>query len=118
MKRSYFYLSLLIIIAAFTLYEELSFRRYLFHNHFNIIAGSLPNFLSALLFTFAVVIVRKQYTNSEALKTSIAAVSGLILYEVAQIWIPGRVFDSYDIIASIAGGVVAYGLICGVNKLT
>lgn len=115
-KHTYFYISVLTIIVLFTAYEELFFRRYLFRKHIYIIADSLPNFLSSLLFIFAVVIIRKQHTNREILRSCVSIVAGLILYEVAQIWIPGRVFDFKDIIASLIGGVIAYSIIYGINK--
>ncbi|WP_414647260.1 VanZ family protein [Chitinophaga sp.] len=68
------------------------------------------------LFVFAIVVIRKQHTNREILTSCISIVAGLILYEIAQIWIPGRVFDFKDIIASLIGGVIAYGIIYGINK--
>lgn len=117
-KRTYSYISVLIITALFTLYEELFLRRYLFHHHIYIVADSLPNFLAALLFTLVVVIVKKRYTNREALRSGITAATGLICYEIAQIWMPDRVFDFKDIIASVLGGALAYGIIYVTNKLT
>jgi len=116
MKRSYLYILALIITVAFTAYEELSFRRYLFHKHIDVIAGCLPNFLAALLLIFAVAIVKKQHTNREVLRSSIAIVIGLVCYEVAQIWMPNMVFDINDIIASVVGGALAYGIIYIINK--
>lgn len=110
-------MAILAITAICTLYEELSFRRYLFKHQVFIIADCLPNFLAALLSIFAVVVIRKIKNNAEALRTSISITAGLTVYEVAQIWMPARVFDIKDIFASVLGGAVAYGVIYWINKL-
>jgi glycopeptide antibiotics resistance protein len=116
MKRTYLNILVFVIILAFTLYEELSFRRYLFHKHIYIIADCLPNFLASMLLIFAVTIIKKQTNSREVLRSSIAIVAGLICYEIAQIWMPNMVFDIKDIIASIIGGALAYCIIRGINK--
>ena len=106
----------LVIILAFTLYEELSLRRYLFKQHSYILAGSLPNFLAALLMSITYQLIKPSAENKAIFRSIIAIVSGLILYEIAQLFMPNMVFDFGDVIASILGGSFAYLLIYFINK--
>ena len=56
-------------------------------------------------------LIRERISDSEIVRTIGAVVVGLTLYEVAQIWMPGRVFDWKDITASVLGGVFSWVLI-------
>lgn len=116
MKQSKSYLITLVVIIIFTLYEELSLRRYLFHKHIYVIADCLPNFLAALLLIFAAIVVKKQTTNREILRSCITIVAALTCYEIAQIWMPNMVFDIKDIVASFIGGALAYGITFIINR--
>jgi len=104
MSQRSIYFILLIILLGFTFYEELYLRRYLFAHHESVVAGSLPNFL-------AVVICSVGYMGlllpslPKAIRAVAAIVIGFVLYECAQIWMPNRVFDVKDIVASIIGGL-------------
>lgn len=104
------YIILLSTTVAFTLFNELTFRRYLNH-HTPLIAGCLPNFLAALLLILLYASVRSPISNKKGLSVSAAVAAGLILYEVVQLWMPGRTFDVADIPASLIGGAAGYGLI-------
>jgi len=110
--RVYFGL-LLALSLAFTLYEELHLRRVLYQHGgaWAVIAGSLPNFLAVPIVSFAVMLVRERINDAEIVRTIGAVAVGLTLYEAAQIWMPGRVFDWKDIAASVLGGMFSWVLI-------
>lgn len=108
MKLRHPYTFILTAIVVITLFEELFLRKYLYHQHIDIIADCLPNFLSAPLFIFGFFVIKGVRTPQDKIKTITAVVIGLVAYEIAQIWMPGRVFDIKDIIATIAAGILAY----------
>ena len=117
MKKRLIYTIILALVVLFTAYEELSLRRYLFKTHKAIfIADSLPNFLAAILFIFAYMALKAPRNNREILKPIIFIVLGLVLYEFAQIWMPHMVFDIKDIVASVLGGAISYGVIFLINS--
>ncbi len=117
MIRRLSYISSLIIFLAFTLFEELKLRPYLFKNHITKfgLADSLPNFLAPLIFIFGYIVMFKPKENRKVFRVSISAVTGLILYEFSQLFMAGRDFDVKDIIASITGGLFAYALFIFIN---
>lgn len=106
---------ILIIIVAFTAYEELHLRRYLFTRH-SPIADCLPNFLASLLLIFGYMVFKKPESNREIGRSIISLVAGLVLYEFVQLWMPHMVFDVKDILASVVGGAFAYGIILIIRK--
>jgi hypothetical protein len=117
MKKRFIYTLILALVVLFTAYEELSLRRYLFKTHKALfIADSLPNFLAAILFVFAYMALKNPGSNREILKSIIVIVSGLVLYEFAQIWMPHMVFDVKDIVASVLGGAISYAVIFLINN--
>ncbi len=117
MKHTHYYAIILIIITIFTLYEELSLRKYLFRKQIYLLADCFPNFLAALLLIFAAIVIKRQTTNRETLRSCVAITAGLICYEFIQIWMPNMVFDIKDIIASVVGGALAYCITLIINKL-
>ena len=119
MNRRLLYILFLIIILAFTLFEELKLRPYLFKNHITKfgLADSLPNFLASLIFIFAAMVLFQPQENIKVLRISISTVIGLVLYEFFQLFMDKQVFDIKDIIASIMGGLFAYFLIIIINRL-
>jgi hypothetical protein len=105
--------ALLAVSLLFTLYEELYLRRWLYH-HFgrhSVVAGSLPNFLAVIILSFAVVVIRLPKVSRDITRTVLSIVTGLTLYEIAQIWMPHQVFDWNDIAATLIGGVIAWVII-------
>jgi len=114
-KARTYYAILLLITLGFTLYEELSLRRWLFHHSHqslvaSLLAGSLPNFLAALILGLIVLIIKLPRTPSARLRPILAIVAGLSAYELAQLWMPNRVFDWADLLATILGGAVCWSL--------
>lgn len=107
------YASMLAVALLFTLYEELHLRRWLFHHlgRSSVVAGSLPNFLAVVVFTLAIMTLQLPGSSRDILRTVISIMLGLILYEVAQIWMPHRVFDWNDIAATLLGGVFTWLLL-------
>jgi hypothetical protein len=103
--------------VAFYLFEELHLRRWLYHRygHRSIVAGSLPNFLAALVLGFAAAVLRVPDRNYDAVRLAVAIMAGLILYEIAQIWMPHQVFDWNDMAATLLGGVVLWAVLRGTS---
>ena len=120
MNRRLVYIISLIIILAFTFFEELKLRPYLLKNHITKfgIADSLPNFLAPVIFIFAFIVLFNPKENKRVLRMSITAVIGLTLYEFVQVFMPERTFDIKDIIASIMGGLFSYYLYKLLNKIS
>jgi glycopeptide antibiotics resistance protein len=114
------YAVLLAVTLLFTLYEELCLRRWLFHHYgsSSIVAGSLPNFLAVLILSLGVMVVKFPQCNSEVIRAILAVVAGLTFYEIAQIWMPHRVFDWNDIAATFLGGLVSWLLIASTRRLS
>ena len=109
-KLKTYYLILLALVLIFTLYEELHLRRWLFHHfgHDSVVAGSLPNFLAVLVFSVAYTVIKPPANARTILGTITTVVIGLVLYEIAQIWMPHRTFDWNDIAATVLGGIFAW----------
>jgi len=110
------YFILLILVLAFTIYEELHLRRYLYARHETLLAGSLPNFLAVVIFSLAYMAIRSP-ADKKVVGAIGAIVMGLWLYEVLQLWMPHMVFDVGDMIASAVGGAVSFILIYIVSQL-
>ena len=119
LKRSTLYSCFLVIVLVFTLFEELKLRRYLLNNHITKfgIAGSLPNFLAPIILVFGSIVISKIKEPEKVLRKSAFFVLGLILYEVCQIFMSERTFDTMDVIASILGGLFAYLVFIGINYM-
>jgi VanZ family protein len=73
-----------------------------------IIAGSLPNFLAVLILSLAASLLKPDQTARDQGRRTIFVAAGLILYEVAQIWMPHRVFDWNDIAATVLGALFVW----------
>jgi len=116
MNRKLVYIAILAATLAFTLFEELYLRKYLFKHQSYLLAGSLPNFLAPVIMSFAYMALKGQTTNKTILRTISGLVCGLVLYEFVQLLMPHMVFDINDIIASILGGLLSFGLIYLINR--
>ena len=117
MSQRILYIIILLSVLTFTLYEELSLRRYLLKHHITTLylADSLPNFLAVVILSFAYMSIKLPPTN-KVLHIILSIVAGLSLYELAQIWMPHMVFDIKDIIASVLGGGFSYLVIFIITK--
>ncbi len=118
MTKKQLYLTSLFVILAFTAFEELWLRPYLFKTHrlaFGI-AGSLPNFLAPIILLSSSLALAP-HRSQRLLATTVAFVAGLVVYELAQPYIEGRTFDINDIIASVLGGVVGYAWALAISKV-
>jgi hypothetical protein len=109
-KLKIYYAVLLALTLLFTLYEELHLRRWLFHRfgRDSVVAGSLPNFLAVLVFSVAFTVIKPSEREGGIIRTVIAIVLGLVIYEIAQIWMPHRTFDWNDIAATLLGGIFSW----------
>jgi hypothetical protein len=116
MNRKVIYTTILGATLAFTLFEELYLRKYLFKHHSYLLAGSLPNFLAPIIMSFIYMAISNPTQGRTIIKTIASLVSGLILYEIVQLLMPRMVFDINDIIASILGGLLSYALISFINR--
>ncbi|PYF74973.1 hypothetical protein B0O44_103419 [Pedobacter nutrimenti] len=103
----------LVLILAFTAYEELSLRPYLLKHKVQpeFIGGSLPNFLAVLIVAFLFSVLKDGTVKGSALRVSIQGTAAMVLYEVAQLWMPQRTFDWLDIAASLLAGLVSFFLL-------
>ncbi len=107
MRQRSIYILALMLVGGITVYEELYLRKILFARHFTVLAGSLPNFLAVVIFSIGYMAVRPQ-DSAKARSVIWSIVVGLILYELAQLWIPDMIFDFKDVAATILGGVFSY----------
>lgn len=115
-KRSAYIITLTIILA-FTLFEELKLRPYLFKHHINLLADSLPNFLAVVILFLCYSVIKFPLDERKSISVITSSVIGLSLYEVCQIWMPQRTFDIKDVIASILGGVFSYLIFYIISKV-
>ncbi|QNK63390.1 VanZ family protein [Pedobacter sp. PAMC26386] len=117
MKRRPVQLTVFLIILLFTAYYELYFRSYLYKHAIkpSFIADSLSNFIAVLLLSFLFTFIKDKEDNITLFRTATTATMSMVLYEFVQIFIPGRVFDIQDILASVLGGIFAYLLLIGIN---
>lgn len=117
-KRSV-YITLLIIILAFTLFEEVRLRPYLFKHHITtlFLADSLPNFLAVVVLFLGYSIIKFPLDERKTISTIVSVVVGLSLYELCQLWMPQRTFDIKDVVASVLGGAFSWLIFRIVNKL-
>jgi glycopeptide antibiotics resistance protein len=110
---------LLAAMLAFTLYEELTLRPYWLKNHIYTytVADWLPNLLAPIILVLTYTLLKDINDKDTLLKSTYSLVLGLIIYEIMQLFMPSRTFDHKDIIASIAGGALIYGVVCAVFNL-
>lgn len=93
MTRRQIHLTILILIIGFIILMELGFRAYLFKQSgiVLLIAGSLPNFIAVIFFAIVFVIRKDEQQGSSTLKMVALAVIAMVIYELVQPLIPGRV---------------------------
>ena len=118
MKKRSVYVILLVITLAFTFFEEIRLRPYLLRHHFNsfALADSLPNFLAVVVLFLGFTVIRYPLDERKTISMIASFIVGLSLYEICQIWMPGRTFDIKDIAATILGGAFSYLIFCIVSK--
>jgi hypothetical protein len=73
--------------------------------------GTSPNFFVCAGAPLFIAFRSKEVVSlSSYAKITLAAAFGLSLYEVAQIYLPRRTFDPYDIVASFVGALFSIAL--------
>ena len=89
----------------------LELRPYIYESRINDfgVTGVLPNFLIVLGTSFCALLV-KHTSPKEYGQTSLSILGGIIVYEVIQLGNPARTFDLWDIVVSIVGATVAFGI--------
>lgn len=71
------------------------------------ILGVMPNFLPAIVLPTLVFFRPQVVSYRDYLQMVLTILIVLVVYEVAQIWMPGRTFDWSDLGASVAGAAVS-----------
>jgi VanZ family protein len=101
---------LLVAVLAFAASMEMGFRAYLYRSlgHASLVAGSLPNFVAVLLLALVYALPFGSRKQAGPRKAAGMATFAMVAYEGVQPWIPGRVFDANDLLASLLGGLLAY----------
>jgi hypothetical protein len=89
---------------------KLYIRPYLFHHGIKNfwVTGSLPNFFSTLGLSFFPLLLGHSLPFKRFKVICISVAGGLIGYEFEQWFSGGGVFDPLDIIASVAGAMLAF----------
>jgi VanZ family protein len=72
--------------------------------------GTSPNFFVCAGAPFIAFRSKDAVSLASYAKTALSAAFGLSLYEVAQIYLPRRTFDPYDIVASFVGALFSIAL--------
>jgi hypothetical protein len=103
----------LVPTAALTVWMELGLRAALYRQlgHGSIIAGSLPNFMSAALVALIFGLMNANKADAGPSKPALMSVVALGSYELAQLAIPGRTFDAFDLVATVIGAGIAFALL-------
>jgi hypothetical protein len=76
------------------------------------LGGTSPSFIIPFAVPFALLAQQREVRWIDALKNAGFAGLGMVAYEVLQLWLPGRTYDSCDIVAALLGsgvGAVAAG---------
>ena len=117
MKRRIFQIIFLATLGV-TLFEEIMLRPFLQRNEidFLYLVDSLPNFLAVVLLCFGTMALLAYTKKQEIIKCTAGYTIGIILYEVLQLVMPGRVFDLNDMVASLLGGAFSYLVIFGIDR--
>jgi len=71
------------------------------------LAGVLPNLVCGAVIPLAAFLSRKSLRVRDFLWMTLFSSLGLCAYEFAQIWMPRRTFDWDDVLATIAGTILA-----------
>lgn len=110
MKSHSAFIFLFIGILTLGFFWAVLIRPYLLKNNISafFIADCMPNFLAVMILTFGTMTLPKNQNPKEIFKKTITFTGSMITYEFLQLFIPGRVFDYKDIIASILGGIFTY----------
>lgn len=110
MKKVYLLLIMNIVISILfvNIYRTYIFVNQIFDFH---IADSLLNLIAVIVFSNIIFIVDKKDLYKNKLTecvTIISPVLGLLIYEFSQNYLNIGTFDTYDIIFTLIGGIIAY----------
>ncbi|CAM3639301.1 VanZ family protein [Mucilaginibacter galii] len=119
MIRRFTLCMLLAATVIFTIYGETTLRPYWLKNHIDTytLADWFPNLLAPMILVLLYTLIKEVNDKAVLFRATCSFVAGLIIYEIVQLFIPSRTFDHKDIIASVVGGAIIYGVVLGVFKL-
>ena len=107
---------LILIIGVIGIYQVQEIRK----EHYHFLFGVAPNFLSALILPFGLIAYGKKVNSLENNPFVIWTGFNLgywVLYEVC-LWIDGRNFDFFDMLATLVGAVISGGIAVKITSLT
>ena len=84
----------------------------------SIVAGSAPNIVAVVLISLIYASVKANDANSTPVRLALMGTATMAFYEVAQLWIPERTFDVFDLLASFVGGFIALAILLIVFRTT
>jgi len=105
------YLLLCLVFYGLTELGRVVYRPFIYQHHIRDygIADTIGNHFGAVALIFAILTIQHSTLLEGWIVISVVTF-GYIAYEIAQQFIPGSVFDSGDIVASVIGGILASGL--------
>jgi len=100
--RLFYFIILLLSISSLIIIEKLRALNNLDGFYIIAIVGSLPNFISVIIFTCIVKLIKLKNIKQTIIGYSIV----IVIYEVMQLFLENRYFDWVDIIFTVFGAVV------------
>lgn len=77
--------------------------------------NSLPSYCFVFGLSLLGMLFKPQFERKQYRKFCISVAAGAILYEVEQIWLAGRSFDPFDLLAIVLGSLSAWFIYWRIN---